>query len=84
MGDDRVPSEAIDEAVPTRERARTVGRKPAPRLWTSGPSAKPIAALKLRVSLAHIRAGNAVAHGDQGGAAKWTHAAMALAIRTLG
>jgi glycosyltransferase involved in cell wall biosynthesis/predicted metal-dependent phosphoesterase TrpH len=34
--------------------------------------------------LAHIRAGNAVAHGDQGGAAKWTHAAMALAIRTLG
>ena len=34
--------------------------------------------------LAHIRAGNAVAHGDQGGAAKWTHAAMALAIRALG
>jgi glycosyltransferase involved in cell wall biosynthesis/predicted metal-dependent phosphoesterase TrpH len=34
--------------------------------------------------LAHIRAGEAVAHGDQGGAAKWTHAAMALAIRALG
>jgi glycosyltransferase involved in cell wall biosynthesis/predicted metal-dependent phosphoesterase TrpH len=34
--------------------------------------------------LAHIRAGNAVAHGDQGGAAKWTHAAMSLAIRALG
>jgi len=34
--------------------------------------------------LAHIRAGDAVAHGDQGGAAKWTHAAMALAIRSLG
>ncbi|MCL2419057.1 MAG: glycosyltransferase, partial [Conexibacteraceae bacterium] len=34
--------------------------------------------------LAHVRAGNAVAHGDQGGAAKWTHAAMALAIRSLG
>jgi glycosyltransferase involved in cell wall biosynthesis/predicted metal-dependent phosphoesterase TrpH len=34
--------------------------------------------------LAHIRAGRAVAHGDQGGAAKWTHAAMALAIRALG
>ena len=34
--------------------------------------------------LAHIRAGNAVSHGDQGGAAKWTHAAMALAIRALG
>lgn len=33
--------------------------------------------------LAHIRAGDAVAHGDQGGAAKWTHAAMALAIRAL-
>src|SRR5579875_3184779 len=35
-------------------------------------------------SLAHIRAGNAVSHGDQGGAAKWTHAAMSLAIRALG
>ena len=34
--------------------------------------------------LAHIRAGNAVSHGDQGGAAKWTHAAMSLAIRSLG
>ncbi len=34
--------------------------------------------------LAHIRAGDAVSHGDQGGAAKWTHAAMALAIRALG
>jgi glycosyltransferase involved in cell wall biosynthesis/predicted metal-dependent phosphoesterase TrpH len=34
--------------------------------------------------LAHVRAGRAVAHGDQGSAAKWTHAAMALAIRALG
>jgi glycosyltransferase involved in cell wall biosynthesis/predicted metal-dependent phosphoesterase TrpH len=34
--------------------------------------------------LAHIRAGEAVSRGDQGGAAKWTHAAMALAIRSLG
>ena len=34
--------------------------------------------------LAHIRAGRADAHGDQGSAAKWTHAAMALAIRSLG
>jgi glycosyltransferase involved in cell wall biosynthesis/predicted metal-dependent phosphoesterase TrpH len=34
--------------------------------------------------LAHIRAGDAISHGDQGGAAKWTHAAMALAIRSLG
>jgi glycosyltransferase involved in cell wall biosynthesis/predicted metal-dependent phosphoesterase TrpH len=34
--------------------------------------------------LAHIRDGDAVSHGDQGGAAKWTHAAMALAIRSLG
>jgi glycosyltransferase involved in cell wall biosynthesis/predicted metal-dependent phosphoesterase TrpH len=34
--------------------------------------------------LAHIRAGNVGAHGDQGSAAKWTHAAMALAIRSLG
>ena len=34
--------------------------------------------------LAHIRAGQASSHGDQGGAAKWAHAAMALAIRSLG
>ena len=34
--------------------------------------------------LAHVRAGDAGAHGDQGSAAKWTHAAMALAIRSLG
>jgi glycosyltransferase involved in cell wall biosynthesis/predicted metal-dependent phosphoesterase TrpH len=34
--------------------------------------------------LAHIGAGRAAAHGAQGSAAKWTHAAMALAIRSLG
>ena len=34
--------------------------------------------------LAHIRAGRASAHGQQGSAAKWTHAAIALAIRSLG
>ena len=34
--------------------------------------------------LAHVRAGRAGAHGSQGSAAKWTHAAMALAIRALG
>jgi glycosyltransferase involved in cell wall biosynthesis/predicted metal-dependent phosphoesterase TrpH len=34
--------------------------------------------------LAHLRAGDADARGAQGSAAKWTHAAMALAIRSLG
>ncbi len=34
--------------------------------------------------LAHVHAGRAEAHGAQGSAAKWTHAAMALAIRALG
>jgi glycosyltransferase involved in cell wall biosynthesis len=34
--------------------------------------------------LAHVRAGRVGAHGAQGSAAKWTHAAMALAIRALG
>ncbi len=37
-----------------------------------------------REFLAHIRAGRASAHGQQGSAAKWAHAAMALAIRSLG
>jgi glycosyltransferase involved in cell wall biosynthesis len=34
--------------------------------------------------LAHIRSGRAASHGAQGSAAKWTHAAMGLAIRSLG
>jgi glycosyltransferase involved in cell wall biosynthesis/predicted metal-dependent phosphoesterase TrpH len=34
--------------------------------------------------LAAISNGEATSHGAQGGAAKWTHAAMALAIRALG
>src|SRR3954451_8338812 len=34
--------------------------------------------------LAHVRGGRVSAHGEQGSAAKWAHAAMALAIRALG
>jgi glycosyltransferase involved in cell wall biosynthesis/predicted metal-dependent phosphoesterase TrpH len=34
--------------------------------------------------LAHVRRGHARACGDQGSAAKWAHAAMAIAARTLG
>jgi glycosyltransferase involved in cell wall biosynthesis/predicted metal-dependent phosphoesterase TrpH len=34
--------------------------------------------------LAHVRSGHASARGEQGSAAKWAHAAMALAIRALG
>ncbi|HEY2440534.1 MAG TPA: hypothetical protein VGI07_09900, partial [Solirubrobacteraceae bacterium] len=34
--------------------------------------------------LAYVRSGQAEAHGAQGSAAKWTHAAMALAIRSFG
>ena len=30
-----------------------------------------------------IKSGRAAAHGEQGSAAKWTHAAMALAVRSL-
>ena len=37
-----------------------------------------------REFLAHIRAGRADALGQQGSAAKWAHAAMALATRALG
>jgi glycosyltransferase involved in cell wall biosynthesis/predicted metal-dependent phosphoesterase TrpH len=33
--------------------------------------------------LRHVREGRAEAHGDQGSAAKWAHAAMALATRTF-
>jgi glycosyltransferase involved in cell wall biosynthesis/predicted metal-dependent phosphoesterase TrpH len=34
--------------------------------------------------LAHVRAGDALARGAQGSAAKWAHAAIALAARSLG
>lgn len=34
--------------------------------------------------LSHLLRGDAEAHGEQGSAAKWTHAAMALATRALG
>lgn len=34
--------------------------------------------------LAHVHGGRAQARGDQGSAAKWAHAAMALAVRALG
>ncbi|HET9198358.1 MAG TPA: glycosyltransferase [Solirubrobacterales bacterium] len=34
--------------------------------------------------LAHLQRGDAEAHGEQGSAAKWAHAAMALATRSLG
>jgi len=34
--------------------------------------------------LEHLRHGRATSHGDQGSAAKWAHAAMALAVRALG
>jgi glycosyltransferase involved in cell wall biosynthesis/predicted metal-dependent phosphoesterase TrpH len=49
------------------------------RTFTETPSSATVAEF-----LAHVRAGNAVSHGDQGSAPKWTHAAMALAIRALG
>jgi glycosyltransferase involved in cell wall biosynthesis/predicted metal-dependent phosphoesterase TrpH len=34
--------------------------------------------------LAHLRAGRAEAHGDQGSAPKWAHSALALAARVVG
>ena len=49
------------------------------RTWTETPAAGDPAAF-----LARIRAGEATARGAQGSAAKWAHAAIALATRTLG
>ncbi|HEX5923962.1 MAG TPA: glycosyltransferase [Baekduia sp.] len=48
------------------------------RTWTETPRADTPAEF-----LSHIRAGRADAGGDQGSAAKWAHAAMALAVRSL-
>jgi glycosyltransferase involved in cell wall biosynthesis/predicted metal-dependent phosphoesterase TrpH len=49
------------------------------RTWTeTPPSSTPDQFLR------RIRRGEAAAHGDQGSAAKWAHAAMALAVRALG
>ncbi len=49
------------------------------RTWTETPRAADPAAF-----LERVRAGEATARGAQGSAAKWAHAAIALAIRTLG
>jgi glycosyltransferase involved in cell wall biosynthesis/predicted metal-dependent phosphoesterase TrpH len=49
------------------------------RTWTEVPAAK-----TPEEFLAHMRDGHAEARGEQGSAAKWTHAAMALATRSLG
>jgi glycosyltransferase involved in cell wall biosynthesis/predicted metal-dependent phosphoesterase TrpH len=49
------------------------------RTWTESPSAR-----SPEEFLAHLRCGRVEAHGDQGSAAKWAHAAMALAVRALG
>jgi glycosyltransferase involved in cell wall biosynthesis/predicted metal-dependent phosphoesterase TrpH len=48
------------------------------RTWTETPAAATPAEF-----LAHVRAGHAVGRGDQGSAAKWAHAAMGLAVRSL-
>jgi glycosyltransferase involved in cell wall biosynthesis/predicted metal-dependent phosphoesterase TrpH len=48
------------------------------RTWTETPPASTPEELLL-----HLRRGEAVGRGDQGSAAKWAHAAMALAVRAL-
>jgi glycosyltransferase involved in cell wall biosynthesis len=49
------------------------------RTWTQAPPATTPEAF-----LAHLREGRVEAHGAQGSAAKWAHAAMAIAVRVLG
>ena len=49
------------------------------RTWTETPPAS-----TPEQFLRRVRRGEATARGDQGGAAKWAHAAMALAARALG
>jgi glycosyltransferase involved in cell wall biosynthesis/predicted metal-dependent phosphoesterase TrpH len=49
------------------------------RTWTEAPATATPAEF-----LAHVRAGNVTAEGKQGSAAKWAHAAIALAARSFG
>ena len=49
------------------------------RTWTEAPAAE-----TPEEFLAHMRAGNVAPKGKQGSAAKWAHAAIALAARSLG
>jgi predicted metal-dependent phosphoesterase TrpH len=49
------------------------------RTWTQTPPARTPAEF-----LAHVREGRVIAGGKQGSAAKWAHAAIALAARALG
>jgi glycosyltransferase involved in cell wall biosynthesis/predicted metal-dependent phosphoesterase TrpH len=48
------------------------------RTWTETP-----ACADWRAFLTHVRGGDATPRGEQGSAAKWAHAAMALAVRTF-
>ena len=49
------------------------------RTWTEAPAASSPSEF-----LDHLRAGRVDAHGKQGSAAMWAHAAMAIALRTYG
>ncbi len=49
------------------------------RTWTEAPAASTPGEF-----LDHLRAGRVDAHGKEGSAAKWAHAAMAIALRTYG
>jgi hypothetical protein len=49
------------------------------RTWTETPPAS-----TPEEFLRRLRRGEAVARGEQGSAAKWAHAAMAIAVRALG
>ena len=60
------------------------GPMTTPESISAGRSPRPRAPPPPQEFLAHVRAGRASAHGQQGSAAKWAHAAMALAIRSLG
>ena len=52
--------------------------------WTSGgPSPRRRPRPRRKSFCSHVREGRAEARGDQGSAAKWAHAAMALATRAL-
>ena len=63
------PASAAPTTTPASTSAARGPRRPRPR--------------RRREFLDHLRAGRVDAHGEQGSAAKWAHAAMAIAVRTL-
>ena len=81
------PASSTGPPPPTSPRATASASAAAtttPASTSGAPTPKRRTRARPQEFLAHVRAGNVLARGAQGSAAKWAHAAIALAARSLG